>query len=42
MIGALFIYFMHRDNILRLYNGTERQIGDKAKAKISPSINNPK
>jgi glycerol-3-phosphate acyltransferase PlsY len=42
MLGALFIYFMHRDNILRLYNGTERRIGDKSKAEISPSTNNPK
>jgi acyl phosphate:glycerol-3-phosphate acyltransferase len=42
MIGALFIYFMHRDNILRLYNGTERQIGEKPKAQTSPSTNDPK
>jgi glycerol-3-phosphate acyltransferase PlsY len=42
MMGALFIYFMHRDNILRLYNGTERKIGDKTKAETSPSTNNPK
>lgn len=42
MIGALFIWFMHRDNILRLYNGTERKIGDKVKAETSPSANNPK
>jgi len=42
MIGALFIYFMHRDNILRLYNGTERKIGDKSKAETSPSTHNPK
>ena len=32
MIGAIFIYVMHRDNILRLFNGTERKIGEKAKA----------
>jgi len=37
MFGAIFIYIMHRDNILRLFNGTERKIGEKAKAKISPS-----
>jgi acyl phosphate:glycerol-3-phosphate acyltransferase len=42
MIGAIFIYVMHRDNILRLYNGTERKIGDKSKAETSPSANNPK
>jgi acyl phosphate:glycerol-3-phosphate acyltransferase len=32
MIGAIFIYVMHRDNILRLFAGTERRIGEKAKA----------
>ncbi|MGD1118263.1 MAG: glycerol-3-phosphate 1-O-acyltransferase PlsY [Dehalococcoidales bacterium] len=42
MIGALFVYFMHRDNILRLYNGTERQIGQKHKTQTSPSTNDPK
>jgi glycerol-3-phosphate acyltransferase PlsY len=41
MIGAIFIYVMHRDNILRLFNGTERKIGEKAKAETSPSTNNP-
>jgi glycerol-3-phosphate acyltransferase PlsY len=29
MAGAIFIYVMHRDNILRLYNGTERKLGEK-------------
>lgn len=42
MFGAIFIYVMHRDNILRLFNGTERKIGEKAKANISPSTNTPK
>ncbi len=42
MIGAIFIYVMHRDNILRLYNGTERKIGDKAKTVTTTSTNNPK
>jgi glycerol-3-phosphate acyltransferase PlsY len=42
MIGAIFIYVMHHDNILRLYNGTERKIGEKTKAKTSPSANDPK
>jgi glycerol-3-phosphate acyltransferase PlsY len=37
MIGAIFIYVMHRDNITRLFNGTERKIGDKAKAGPSSS-----
>jgi glycerol-3-phosphate acyltransferase PlsY len=41
MIGAIFIYVMHRDNIFRLYNGTERRIGEKAKAKAAPGANNP-
>jgi glycerol-3-phosphate acyltransferase PlsY len=41
MIGSIFIYIMHRDNIIRLFNGTERKIGDKVKAKASPSSNNP-
>jgi glycerol-3-phosphate acyltransferase PlsY len=29
MIGAIFIYVIHRDNVIRLFNGTERKIGDK-------------
>ncbi len=33
MVGAVFIYVMHRDNIARLWSGTERKLGDKAKAK---------
>jgi acyl phosphate:glycerol-3-phosphate acyltransferase len=31
MIGAIFIYVVHRDNIIRLFNGTERKIDDKTK-----------
>lgn len=31
MIGAIFIFLMHRDNISRLVAGTERKLGDKAK-----------
>ncbi|OGO30048.1 MAG: acyl-phosphate glycerol 3-phosphate acyltransferase [Chloroflexi bacterium RBG_16_56_11] len=42
MIGAIFIYIMHRDNISRLYNGTERKIGDKARAGTSPSPSHTK
>jgi len=42
MIGAIFIYVMHRDNIIRLFNGTERKIGDRAKVEVSPSTNEPK
>jgi glycerol-3-phosphate acyltransferase PlsY len=41
MICAVFIYVMHRDNIARLVSGTERKIGEKAKAETSPSSNNP-
>jgi glycerol-3-phosphate acyltransferase PlsY len=37
MFGSIFIYLMHRDNILRLFNGTERKIGEKGKTKITPS-----
>lgn len=29
MVGAIFIYVVHRDNVARLYNGTERKIGEK-------------
>jgi len=42
MTGAFFIWFMHRDNILRLFNGTERKIGDESTEKISPSTDTPK
>ncbi len=41
MIGAIFIYVMHRDNILRLWSGTERKLGDKTKAKTAPSSSHP-
>jgi glycerol-3-phosphate acyltransferase PlsY len=39
MIGAVFIYIMHRDNIMRLFAGTERRIGEKPKA--GPQISEP-
>jgi glycerol-3-phosphate acyltransferase PlsY len=42
MFGSIFIYVMHRDNILRLFNGTERKIGEKSKAKINTSTDIPK
>jgi len=42
MFGSIFIYIMHRDNILRLFNGTERKIGEKPKANITPSPDLPK
>lgn len=34
MLCAIFIYIMHRDNIIRLISGTERRIGDKAAAEV--------
>jgi len=30
MIGAIFIYVVHKDNVARLFNGTERRIDDKS------------
>ena len=36
MAGAIFIYVMHRDNISRLVNGTERKIGDKPATAAKP------
>jgi glycerol-3-phosphate acyltransferase PlsY len=37
MVGAIFIYVVHRDNVIRLFNGTERKIGEKPKAGGSSS-----
>lgn len=37
MFGAIFIYVMHRDNVIRLMNGTERKIGEKAAARPTAS-----
>jgi glycerol-3-phosphate acyltransferase PlsY len=31
MTGAIFIYVIHRDNIIRLFNGTERKIDENSK-----------
>jgi glycerol-3-phosphate acyltransferase PlsY len=42
MAGAIFIYVMHRDNILRLFNGTERKIGEKVKAEPIVTSREPK
>jgi glycerol-3-phosphate acyltransferase PlsY len=42
MAGAIFIYVMHRDNILRLFNGTERRIGEKVKTETITTPQNPK
>jgi len=30
MLGAIIVIFMHRDNIVRLINGKERKLGEKA------------
>ena len=35
MAGAIFIYVIHRDNIIRLFNGTERKIDDKTQSDSS-------
>ncbi len=37
MIGAVFIYVMHRDNIKRLVTGRERKLGEKAGTEKVPS-----
>jgi glycerol-3-phosphate acyltransferase PlsY len=42
MAGAIFIYVMHRDNIIRLFNGTERRIGEKVKAETLTTSRDPK
>ena len=36
LIGGVVIIVMHRDNINRLVNGTERKIGQKAEKPTSP------
>jgi glycerol-3-phosphate acyltransferase PlsY len=36
LIGAIVIIIMHRDNIVRLVNGKERKIGEKAQKISSP------
>jgi glycerol-3-phosphate acyltransferase PlsY len=33
LVGAIFIMVMHRDNISRLLNGTERRLGEKAETR---------
>ncbi len=37
LVGAVFIFVMHRDNIARLVSGTERKLGEKAEKRDSPS-----
>ena len=33
LVGAVFIFVMHRDNIVRLVSGTERKLGEKVDKK---------
>ena len=40
MFCAIFIYIMHRDNILRLVSGTERKLGEKANPVDAPPTGN--
>jgi glycerol-3-phosphate acyltransferase PlsY len=40
MIGAIFIYAMHRDNIRRLVTGRERKLGEKTETENTPATNN--
>ena len=42
MIGAMFIFIMHRDNIIRLVTGTERRLGESVEVNNSPSPKNDK
>jgi glycerol-3-phosphate acyltransferase PlsY len=39
LVGAIIIFVMHRDNIVRLISGKERKLGDKAERRDSPSSN---
>jgi glycerol-3-phosphate acyltransferase PlsY len=40
MIGAVFIYIVHRDNIRRLVTGRERKLGEKTKTENVPAADN--
>lgn len=39
MVGAVTVYVMHRDNIARLLEGTERKIGEKKKEQAQNANN---
>ena len=39
LVGAIIIFVMHRDNIVRLVSGKERKLGEKAEKRDSPSSN---
>ena len=41
MVGAIFIYVVHRDNIQRLVTGKERKIGEKTKTENVSSTEQP-
>ena len=40
MVGAIFIYIVHKDNVIRLFNGTERRIGESSPVGPSSSHKN--
>lgn len=40
MIGAIFIYVIHRDNIRRLVSGHERKLGEKTGTENIPTADN--
>ena len=37
LVGAIMIFVMHRDNIVRLMSGKERKLGEKVEKRDSPS-----
>jgi len=37
MVGSIFIYVVHKDNIIRLFNGTERKMGASSSSGSSAS-----
>jgi glycerol-3-phosphate acyltransferase PlsY len=41
LVGAIIIFVMHRDNIVRLLSGKERKLGEKAEKRDSPSSDHP-
>ncbi len=42
LVGAIFIIYMHRDNINRLLNGKERKLGERAETASAASSGNNK
>ncbi len=41
LVGAIIIFVMHWDNIVRLLSGKERKLGEKAEKRDSPSSDHP-